>query len=205
MVVITMDSLFSSTFQEYVFLSVFLLWFLGEIIGSRIMPNLRGGNRLMKRRDKGSGLLIYASVSVTIVVAFLLTADRLFLLPNWFFFLGITLMLFGIFLRQWSIVILGRFFSTSIGVQKDQHVVDYGPYRYIRHPSYLGALLTFLGIGFSLASWGAVLLFFMMFIIVYGYRISIEEKVLATELGDNYSQYMKRTKRLIPFIFGLFL
>jgi protein-S-isoprenylcysteine O-methyltransferase Ste14 len=41
----------------------------------------------------------------------------------------------------------------------------------------------------------------MMFVPVYLYRISVEEKMLVKELGDEYVQYQKRTRRLVPFVF----
>jgi protein-S-isoprenylcysteine O-methyltransferase Ste14 len=106
----------------------------------------------------------------------------------------------GILVRQWSILVLGRFFTTTVSVQKNQKVVDYGPYRFIRHPSYLGMLMTFIGVGVALQTWGGILVILVLYGIAIGCRIRIEEKVMISELGDDYIQYMKLTKRLIPFI-----
>jgi protein-S-isoprenylcysteine O-methyltransferase Ste14 len=58
-------------------------------------------------------------------------------------------MLAGIALRQWSIRVLGRFFSTTVQVTSDQRIVTNGPYSVVRHPAYSGALLTLLGLGLS--------------------------------------------------------
>jgi protein-S-isoprenylcysteine O-methyltransferase Ste14 len=110
------------------------------------------------------------------------------------------LMAVGIILRQWAVLVLGRYFSETVAVQEGQKVVDTGPYRYIRHPAYTGVLIVFLGIGLAIQSWGATLLLLVVFALAYGYRISVEEKALASELGDEYVRYMKGTKRLIPFI-----
>jgi protein-S-isoprenylcysteine O-methyltransferase Ste14 len=57
-----------------------------------------------------------------------------------------------------------------------------------------------LGIGIALQSWGGVLAIVVVSGLAIGYRIYIEEKVMVLELGDDYVQYMKRTKRLIPFV-----
>jgi protein-S-isoprenylcysteine O-methyltransferase Ste14 len=110
-------------------------------------------------------------------------------------------MIGGIFLRQWSIALLGRYFSMLVSVQKGQSIIREGPYRFIRHPSYTGALLTLTGIGLAIQSWGALLVLIVIFCIVYGYRIHIEEKALILHSGKEYAAYMKTTKMLIPFIF----
>jgi protein-S-isoprenylcysteine O-methyltransferase Ste14 len=78
-------------------------------------------------------------------------------------------------------------------------VVTSGPYRWIRHPSYTGALLTLLGILVCCLNW---LSFFALLLAIagYAYRIRVEEAALAEGLGDAYRDYMRRTRRLIPFI-----
>jgi protein-S-isoprenylcysteine O-methyltransferase Ste14 len=109
-------------------------------------------------------------------------------------------MIAGILLRQWSIAVLGRYFSRTVGVQEGQAVVDRGPYRLVRHPAYTGSLLTIVGLGFVLHSWGAVLVLIAFFGVAFGYRIHVEEEVLTSKLGDEYVAYTKRTKRLIPYV-----
>jgi len=121
-------------------------------------------------------------------------------LPGWVFSLGIVLIILGIILRQWSMAILGKFFSAVVGIQKDQQVIEKGPYKYVRHPSYSGALIIFIGLGLALQSWAAVITLTLLFIIAYGYRIYVEEKALISELGEPYIEYKKRTKRLIPYM-----
>ncbi len=111
------------------------------------------------------------------------------------------MVLAGIAVRQWAIAVLGRFFSLAVRVQADHQVVDKGPYRLVRHPSYTGAILSLLGLALSLETWGATLLLAVVFGVAYGYRIHVEEKALITELGTDYVAYMKKTKRLIPFLF----
>jgi protein-S-isoprenylcysteine O-methyltransferase Ste14 len=106
----------------------------------------------------------------------------------------------GIIIRQWSIYVLGRFFSSTVAIQKNQKVVDNGPYRLIRHPSYTGILISLIGFGLALQSWAATLLIIIIFAVAYGYRIQVEEKTLTSELGDEYIEYSKKTKRLIPYI-----
>jgi protein-S-isoprenylcysteine O-methyltransferase Ste14 len=192
--------LFSTIFETILFVSLILLWNLLEIISVGIIPKLRGGGEAIKKKNNWSTLFLRVSAYVSVFSAILLAEFKIAMLPNGFFYPGIFLMVIGILVREWAIFTLGRFFSLTISVQKNQTVVDYGPYRFIRHPSYLGLFLTIIGIGVALQSWGGTLLILVIFGLSIGYRIHVEEKFLVSELGDDYIQYIKKTKRLIPFI-----
>ena len=109
-------------------------------------------------------------------------------------------MLVGVLVRQWAIAVLGRFFSLTVRVAEDHRVVVKGPYRLVRHPSYTGVLITFIGLALAVQSSGALLVLLAVFSVSYGYRMRVEERVLLSELGQDYAEYMKRTKRLIPFL-----
>jgi protein-S-isoprenylcysteine O-methyltransferase Ste14 len=109
-------------------------------------------------------------------------------------------MLLGVLVRQYAIAILGRFFSLTVQIVEDHKVVEKGPYRFVRHPSYAGVLITFIGLGLAVQSLGALLLLLVVFGVSFGYRMYVEERTLLSELGQDYASYMKRTKRLIPFL-----
>jgi len=190
----------STSFELILFVSLILLWILLEIIDFGIIRRLRLSSGAINRKDSGSNLLLRVSLYVSIIIAIFLAENDITKLPTWFFYPGILLMAFGILVRQWAILTLGRFFTFTVSVQKNQKVVDYGPYRFIRHPSYLGVSLTVIGIGVALQSLCGILVILVLFGLALGYRIHIEEKFLVSELGDDYIQYMKRTKRLIPFV-----
>jgi protein-S-isoprenylcysteine O-methyltransferase Ste14 len=152
------------------------------------------------RRDRGSGALVILTVFISISIAFAFGYAGVGMLPDWIFYLGIFLMLFGVIVRQWAIAILGRFFSLTVQIAEDHKVVEKGPYRLVRHPSYTGVLITFIGLGLAVQSWGALLVLLVVFSLSFGYRMWVEERTLLSELGQDYASYMKRTKRLIPFI-----
>ncbi len=152
------------------------------------------------KRDRGSGALIIFTVFVSIILALSLGYAGVGPLPDWIFYPGIFLMLLGVFVRQWAIAVLGRFFSLTVRVAEDHRVIDKGPYRLVRHPSYTGALITFIGLSLAVQSLGALLVLLGVFVVSYGYRMRVEEKTLLSELGEDYANYMKRTKRLIPYI-----
>jgi protein-S-isoprenylcysteine O-methyltransferase Ste14 len=179
---------------------VLALWILSEILGTAIIPLIRRGGAPVERKDRGSGLLIFATIIISIILTSYYAMNDIALLPAWVFYPGIFLMVLGIIIRQWSMAILGRFFSGSVATQKGQFVVERGPYKYIRHPSYTGALIILIGLGLASTSWASILSLVLLFCIAYGYRIHVEEKALMVELGEDYVEYMKRTKRLIPYI-----
>jgi protein-S-isoprenylcysteine O-methyltransferase Ste14 len=195
--------IFPTNLETILFSSAIVLWVLSEIVGGAIIPMLRRSGGAISRKDNHSSLsnnLLRVSLYVSIIIAIFFVLNNIAMLPDWLFYPGIVLIVTGIIVRQWAIFILGRSFILAISAQKDQKVVDHGPYRYIRHPSYLGMSLTVIGIGIALRSWGGILVILVIYGLALGYRIYIEEKFLVSELGDDYIQYMKRTKRLIPFV-----
>ncbi len=179
---------------------VILFWLLSEFIGSILLPALRRGGVRIQRRAVGLGLLSLVNWIVLFTSFSLFSHVAFARLPEWTYYAGISAMLTGIAVRQWAIAVLGRFFSPVIGVQEKQTVVKSGPYRLVRHPSYTGLLLIELGIGLVSESWGCLLAILAGFAIAFGYRIRVEEGVLLAELGTDYRDYMRRTKRLIPFL-----
>jgi protein-S-isoprenylcysteine O-methyltransferase Ste14 len=177
-----------------------LVWTASEVYGGAIMPLLYQRASVKVRREKGSLLLYYLGIAVFLAVVALLPSDAAGALPAYLFYVGVSLMLAGIVLRQWAIASLGKSFSFSVAVRSDQKIVDTGPYRSIRHPAYTGIAMTLLGFGFTLQSWEVILVSCVVFLPILAYRIRVEELLLRDCFGEQYSGYMRRTKRLIPFL-----
>jgi protein-S-isoprenylcysteine O-methyltransferase Ste14 len=119
--------------------------------------------------------------------------------PGWWpVVLGAAVFALGLALRAWAVHELGRFFKFTVVVQADHLVVDTGPYRLIRHPSYTGLLMVELGLGIMLGTWLSIPACLLPALIAFGIRVITEERVLARELGEPYRAYMKRTRRLVP-------
>jgi len=180
--------------------TAYFIWLASELIGAVLIPRLRGRGATRVRRDRGSTALILLTVWISLGIAFAFGYGGIGRLPDWVFYPGIFLMLLGVLVRQWAIAVLGRFFSLHVRVVEDHRVVDKGPYRLVRHPSYTGLLITFIGLSLAVQSLGALLVLLIVFTVAFGYRIRVEEKTLLSELGDNYADYMKRTKRIIPYL-----
>jgi protein-S-isoprenylcysteine O-methyltransferase Ste14 len=89
----------------------------------------------------------------------------------------------------------------EVVIQPGQRVLDQGLYRYLRHPSYMGTFITVFGYGLALTNWLSLLVMLVLPGLAYGYRMRVEEAALLEAFGEDYRAYMRRTKRLIPFIF----
>ena len=191
---------FPSETASLFFIIACIVWALSELIGSRIIPAVRRQGKTIEYQDNGSQYLFTGSIFLSVIIAFLFATGKTAMLPDWTTYVGTILMVLGIVIRQWSIVVLGKFFSPTVGIQKGQRIVRTGPYRLVRHPSYSGSFLIATGVGVSLQSWGAVLVILCILSLAFIYRISVEEKVLITEFGDEYVEYSRATKLLIPYI-----
>ena len=191
---------FASGLGLVLFDTSYSIWIISELFGAVLIPRLRRRGATRVRRDKGSGALVIFTVFLSISIAFYFGYGGIGMLPDWAFYLGIILMFLGVLVRQWAIAILGRFFSLTVQIVEDHKVVEKGPYRLVRHPSYTGVLITFVGLGLAVQSGGAVLVLLGVFSLSFGYRMWVEERTLLSGLGQDYASYMNRTKRLIPFI-----
>ena len=116
---------------------------------------------------------------------------------RWF---GVVLLAAGSTLRLWSVFVLGHRFSGLVAIQPGHELVTTGVYRVIRHPSYLGLLITMLGWALAFRSLIGVLLTFVMLVPLLG-RIRAEEAFLRSHFGEEYNSYCRRTSRLIPGVY----
>jgi protein-S-isoprenylcysteine O-methyltransferase len=116
------------------------------------------------------------------------------------FVVGLTLMATGLFVRQWAIFVLGRFFTVDVRVHPNQTVVDRGPYRWVRHPSYSGLVLFFVGVGLALSNWASLVVLALVPTVGLLVRIHSEERALLAGLGEDYRRYAVRRRRLFPGI-----
>src|SRR5438477_11918818 len=121
--------------------------------------------------------------------------------PRGFYVFGFLLFLGGLILRWYSIGYLGRYFTVDVSISAEHRLIDSGPYRFIRHPTYTGALLAFLGLGFCLGNWLSILFLSLPILGAFLWRVRIDVRALLGALGEQYRPYMRRTKRLIPFIY----
>lgn len=117
------------------------------------------------------------------------------------FWLGIAVLVLGGLIRQYAVRTLGNYFTTTVRARDNQQVVDSGPYQWVRHPSYTGGLLEYIGIGLVFGNWLSLLAVSGGLFLGYRNRIYVEEHALRDELGDPYQRFLNRTPyRLIPWV-----
>lgn len=120
-------------------------------------------------------------------------------LPKGFAAIGLGVQLAGLATRAWSMRSLGSFYSRTLRVEDEQHVVDTGPYQWVRHPGYAGSLLVWLGFALASRSLPAVVLVTGLFSAVYRRRMLAEELLLRRDL-PGYVTYSEHTDRLMPHV-----
>ena len=185
--------------QTTFFIIVSGLWIVTEIVLARLKRSGREGGP-----DKNSLRILWTTIVLSITSGTLLAREgagtvrggREVLLWS-----GPCLIVAGLLLRWVSIAALWQDFTVDVSVAHDQKLVTGGLYRYVRHPSYTGSLLSFLGLGLAIGDWAAMIVIWLPITAEFIYRIRVEEKALEEHFGEEYRRYRGGTKRLIPKLY----
>jgi protein-S-isoprenylcysteine O-methyltransferase Ste14 len=155
-----------------------------------------------KQSDKLSILLILIASSVSVFSS----------VVEWAYFtkdqsnvdsitiIGLILLVIGICFRVWSINVLGKNFTATVKITEEHELIKTGPYKIIRHPSYLGAFIAIIGCPVFLNDTYTIFISCIAMVIAYYFRITVEEKTLSNHFGKYYEDYKKNTYRLVPLI-----
>lgn len=200
------------------FVAVFLLVCLGCFFAFNLHNILRGqrlrkGEKIYAEVERPSGFLVSLAAVGTLVyflevllylffvftglISTLREFPFLFQFPFMLFMriLGLVFTSAGYFLFIWSVVVRGRY-AVSWAMSEKQRLVTRGPYRYVRHPSYLGYFLMFFGFFFL---WPCLFALFPLVAVLGYFRVTFEEeRLLVLRFGDEYVEYQKKTGRFIP-------
>lgn len=114
---------------------------------------------------------------------------------------GVALAACGLALRAWGMRTLGGAYTRTLRTTSEQGLVTSGPYRWVRHPGYLGSIAVWVGAALAFHSWLAALLVAALMLLAYGWRIRAEEQMLAEHFGDAYRRYAAGTARLFPGVY----
>jgi len=173
-------------------------WISESLIGLR----MRAG-RKDRTDDRGSLRLIAIVYPVCwwIGIAAVWLVPRASIGSNALFGAGLLIMISGQLLRWWSVATLGRLFTVNVAIREGHRLVDSGPYRYVRHPSYTAILLFHLGAALCLCNLLSLLALTVPTTAALLNRVRVEEDVLLAGLGETYRDYMSRTRKLIPRLY----
>lgn len=173
-----------------------LLWALGEL-----RQALRRRSEA-KSGDAGSLLALRLSaIAGAVLAAFALKVRATeFAYSSLLLALCLAAIWIGIAIRWWSFRTLGRYFTLRVMTSGDQPVITSGPYRFLRHPSYLGLLLVIAGLGVTYGNWLSLAALVLATLVGLVNRIRVEERALTGALGAAYTTYAAERKRLVPFL-----
>lgn len=165
----------------------------------------RDSSRRDRSQDAGSMNVIVLGMWLGLFLAFPLASIARFMFPDparfAIYWIGIALLAAGSLLRRHCFRMLGEYFTGNVVVRPDQIVIDRGAYHFVRHPSYTAGMLMFAAIGLALGSWLSTLVAGGSAMLVYVYRVRVEERALASTIGPAYVDFMKTRKRFIPYLF----
>ncbi|MFX0121422.1 MAG: methyltransferase family protein [Promethearchaeota archaeon] len=116
--------------------------------------------------------------------------------------------LFGIFILMVGgfITISGRYQLKNFGegildIKEDHQLITTGIYKYIRHQIYGGGIIGIIGFYCAFQSIVVLIIMINVYFFVFRHRLMFEEQLLIEAFGDQYKEYMKQTKCLIPFLY----
>jgi protein-S-isoprenylcysteine O-methyltransferase len=115
--------------------------------------------------------------------------------------IGLVVFVLGVVVRLWSIWTLGKFFTVQVAIASDHKLAENGPYRLLRHPSYTGSLMMFVGYLMCFGNALTMAIVLIAVLAVFIRRIQVEEAALAEAFGDSWRAYCKRTWRLVPLVY----
>jgi protein-S-isoprenylcysteine O-methyltransferase len=165
--------------------------------------------------DRYSTLAVSASAAVPVLgFAFAMKANSPGLpswLPHWFrdavipglpivAWIGVVLGVLGLGLRLAAVLTLRERYTRTLLIQAEHTTECGGPYRWVRHPGYLGSLLCLNGIALASGNWLTLLGSLLATSAAYSYRIRIEDEMLVASLGSAYAAYRRQVRPLLPFL-----
>jgi protein-S-isoprenylcysteine O-methyltransferase Ste14 len=172
-----------------------LFWLAASIFSSRVVKRQSAASRLLT--------LVLGAIPFFLIFTDNLRyglLDRQFVPDNpTVAVAGVALTYAGIALAIWARIILGRNWSATVTIKQDHQLIRSGPYSVVRHPIYSGLLLALLGTALdvgelrALAAVGIALLIWL-------FKSRTEERFMVEQFGEEYEDYRRHTRALVPFI-----
>ncbi len=184
--------------QTVVFAALTLLWWAEFLL----FPSPGRGEG--KGRDP-SFVRIFQAIVLSLAVALMLSLLGWGNLPvSWSGSVGagaLAVYALGLLVRYWSLLTLGSWFSRHVTASGQQELVSRGPYRYLRHPSYLGLFLLGLGALLFIRNLPGLLLGGGLIYGALSQRMEEEEQLMEETLGERYWQWKRGRGRMFPRLF----
>lgn len=190
-------------FDVMVIISFFILYLLWIAIAQTLLYQ-DPDEYVIEDDDRKS----YIYIQLTFMVALLFaTIDfvgphytRIRALEPYVIYAGFGLFIVSCAINWWGYKSIGKYFNPRVAVYENHQLITTGAYKNIRHPLYLGSLVSFIAIPMVFNSWGSLLLMLFATVPALNNRINIEEELLSRHFGDDYREYAKKTRKIIPGI-----
>jgi protein-S-isoprenylcysteine O-methyltransferase len=185
-------------------ITIFANMFLVLFLFTEVFLREKGESSSLKadKSDNGTTRIIFVTYISSIIFLLVLTVGKIGFFENaivgW---VGLFFMALGLIVRFLSMRELGKFYSRTLRTTEDQKLITTGPYRLIRHPGYLSSICIWIGTGLALQNFVIIPVFLLLFVSVYIYRITSEEKMLVAEFGEDYLKYQSASWRLLPYLY----
>lgn len=141
------------------------------------------------------------SIAIIILIILIFKIHKLHQLATLTFappLVGLIITACGLGFAVWARIYLGRNWGVPMSIKENPELITSGPYRFVRHPIYSGILLAIFGT--ALASAAIWFLLCIILGIYFSYSATQEEKNLTKLFPEQYPEYKKKTKKLIPFV-----
>ena len=158
------------------------------------------------RRQTVGSRLMQVSIIALVLVPFFIEEGRAGLLYRHLYpnllgvqYVGVLLLLLGLWFAVWARFVLGRNWSGIVTVKEDHTLITRGPYAWVRHPIYTGILLALLGTAVTL---GTILNFVEVPVVAFAFwlKLRTEERFMLETFGEQYTAYRHHVKALIPYV-----
>ena len=186
---------------EFIFKVLMEVWVVGEILLALFTTTRQGQGSI---QDRGTQIILWGVLIGSFKIEEWMHGFLRVDMPGsdrWLRPAACVILVLGIVIRAVAIATLGRAFSANVALRSGQRLQQSGLYRLVRHPSYLGLELIFLGLALHARIWACFAVALIPPTIAVLYRIQVEEKALRLVFGSEYEDYTRSTRRLIPGIY----
>lgn len=181
-----------------------------------IQAEVRFGAKARSHRagasDRGSTIALSIAAMVPVLgFALAMKAAAFSWIPHWFrdaslpgmpavAWIGVAVGAFGLVVRIWAVLTLRERYTRTLLTQEGQAVERRGPYRWVRHPGYLGSLLCLNGVAMASGNYAVLIASLATTSAAYAHRIRVEDEMLLQAFGETYAAYRREVAAVIPFL-----
>jgi protein-S-isoprenylcysteine O-methyltransferase Ste14 len=181
--------------------SFYWAWVASEVV---IAVATRTGKSGGQVRDRGSQLILWMVIVISVTACEWMRRTmpaNMFGRAAWLKTASVLVLVAALAIRWTALFTLGKSFSANVAIRESQKLMRSGLYRMVRHPSYLGLLMVFVAIGIHSRNWISFVAAIVPTTAALIYRIHVEEIALRDAFGNEYVEYGRTTKRLVPGVY----